>query len=486
MGIFSHLGKKGQSPAAKNRKTVNGKQEDMTTHADFGDTLAPLTATTNVSRDSARDTARTTAQKIDAIESAMTSEFVNSAPAVNTDSDAAAKKPRSTKAKPTSSSNGDTVAPITEFSATIPLADFVATLPPSSAPVNDATQLLPELPFAVTTIPAASVTAPVIEEAAVLFASGQTAVAEQILRAALQDSSLGTAIPVVWYMLFDLYQVTGRHAEFDALSLNFASTFEISPPAWVDAPVLNEGSQVTQKPATTPSVIFSGALDAQISKPLGRAQNLAAHHPTLRLEFGRVTTIDPGGCDLLLQALQKLQKSELELILVGAPGLIDKIRSIVQVGRRDETESPWLLLLELLRLLNREQDFEDSSIDYCVTFEVSPPAFVAPKTRVSTATEETGTETNNADESFAMPAMVAGDMQPLLQAITQYASTHDPVMLDCSQMARLDFSAAGQLLSGLAPLLDKTIEMHGVNHLVTPLLYALEMQHIVGIFPRKS
>ena len=67
-----------------------------------------------------------------------------------------------------------------------------------------------------------------------------------------------------------------------------------------------------------------------------------------------------------------------ELILVGAAELAAQIRAGIAIGRPDDTEGPWLLLLELLQLLNREKEFEETGMDYCVTFEVSPPSFVAP------------------------------------------------------------------------------------------------------------
>ena len=39
-------------------------------------------------------------------------------------------------------------------------------------------------------------------------------------------------------------------------------------------------------------------------------------------------------------------------MITGAVGLIDKLRSLIQTGRRDADESAWLLLIELHRLLN--------------------------------------------------------------------------------------------------------------------------------------
>jgi hypothetical protein len=79
----------------------------------------------------------------------------------------------------------------------------------------------------------------------------------------------------------------------------------------------------------------------------------------------------------LLRTLKNLKKTGHDLMLVGAQSLTDKIRAILQVGRRDETEAPWLLLLEILQLLHFEKAFEEASMDYCITFEVSPPSFEA-------------------------------------------------------------------------------------------------------------
>src|SRR5205814_1839284 len=99
---------------------------------------------------------------------------------------------------------------------------------------------------------------------------------------------------------------------------------------------------------------------------------------------------------------------------------------------------PWLLLLEILQLLNLEKEFEDTSIDYCVTFEVSPPAFEAPKAnKISTAAVETTPE-DAAPERFMMPATIHGATEPLIQAIADYADPRQSIVLDCSRLTRVD------------------------------------------------
>jgi ABC-type transporter Mla MlaB component len=231
-------------------------------------------------------------------------------------------------------------------------------------------------------------------------------------------------------------------------------------------------------------VPFSGKLDASSVRPIERIKKLAENYRSLRLEFARVTEVDPEGCRLLLALLKKLQKSDHELILVGALELAGKIRAILEVGRRDHEDS-WLLLLEILQLLNREQEFEETSIDYCVTFEVSPPAFAAPH-NVTTATVETPAETT--EEGFMMPPLVEGRIDNLILAIAAYSDEHCPAIIDCSQLTRIDFTAAGRLLTGLAPFCGngKVLEFHYVNHLVGELFTVIGLQDIARIVPRKN
>jgi anti-anti-sigma regulatory factor len=289
-------------------------------------------------------------------------------------------------------------------------------------------------------------------------------------------------------MLFDLYQITGQRTAFENLSIQYAHKFEMSPPTWIENDAAEKSKEAAPRASSTPSVAFSGKLDAGIVKQLERIKNLAERSDVLKLEFVRVAAVDPIGCGLLLSVLKKLQKSGHNLILVGAAELAEKIQSILMVGRRDETEAPWLLMLELLRLLNREAEFEERSIDYCVTFEVSPPAFVSPQDKVTTDVEETAAQDEENADRFAMPSLVDGATATLVQQITAYAHDRNPVMLDCSGLTRMDFNAAGQLFGGLTPLLSagKQIVLYHPNHFIIALCGVMGVKDMLTIVQRKA
>jgi anti-anti-sigma regulatory factor len=464
VGIFSLFGKKEDQPA---RKSATGDTQKKRDAALGPNTKSPLDQA-QLQRKAAR---AATAMKIDEIESEMSSEFVkplpfsgNTMPAQFPDT-----LTRNTNVRPTKP--GDTV----------PLEHVTTKLPE----MGDSTAfLLGEDTVAGPVAISSSEAAPVIEEAAILFANGQTKLIEPILTHAIAED----APPMVWGMLFDLYQITGQRTAFENLSIQYAHKFEMSPPTWIENDTAEKSKEAAPRASSTPSVAFSGKLDAGIVKQLERIKNLAERSDVLKLEFVRVAAVDPIGCGLLLSVLKKLQKSGHNLILVGAAELAEKIQSILMVGRRDETEAPWLLMLELLRLLNREAEFEERSIDYCVTFEVSPPAYVSPQDKVTTDVEETAAQDEKNADRFAMPALVDGATATLVQQITAYAHERNPVVLDCSGLTRMDFNAAGQLFGGLTPLLSagKQIVLYHPNHFIVALCGVMGVKDMLTVVQRKA
>lgn len=331
---------------------------------------------------------------------------------------------------------------------------------------------------------------PLLEEAAILFASDQRDVAEQMLRGAIKDHLLGAAQQIAWFMLFDLYQISNKRAQFDDLSLDYASQFEMSPPLWKDRSKQHDATLNQNDIAVIPSVTFPAKLDASIIKSIENLSAMGAKNRAIKLDFTRVKSVDPVGCGLLLRALKNLKKSGHDLTLVGAADLASKIRAMLAVGRRDETEAPWLLLLEILQLLHMEKDFEEISIDYCVTFEVSPPSFEAPSNKVTTALAEIRLDEPEPDsDRFMMPHVIEGNTEHLIARIFSHADFHKTVILDCSQLERVEFGASAQLLSGLVPLAgrsDVTIQFHDVNYLILNLFNAMGLKSVAAIFPKKQ
>ena len=418
------------------------------------DTLPPLTddeqarlaANSEVERQHQaarqREIARATAMKIDAIESAMEADIFN-LPEPAWGSQRPAPLPRADE-------------PLDEIATTLLLADEALPL-------------------------AAAGSTPMVEEIAILYANDQVGEAQQMLLAAVAEANRLNSERSAWWMLFDLYQVGGQQDAFDNLSIDYASTFETSPPQWNAPAVLSAASP--DWAGLTPTAALAGVLDQHSAAQLQRLCQQAEDSPVLRLEFSRVSAVTAEGCALLLDALHQLQARQRELILVGAPALAARLREGIAVGRRDDGTAPWLLLLELLQLQHREKEFEHTAMDYCVTFEVSPPSFTAPRQVAMAPAQHLSTS----PDRFMLPPLITQQLGPLLPAIREYAEQYPALVFDCSRLTRIDYACAIQLHSLLQELAGdgRHIAFRDVNHLVTALLRLLGYASLARMYPHK-
>lgn len=327
---------------------------------------------------------------------------------------------------------------------------------------------------------AAPASAPVVEESAILYASGQSDAAEQLLRTCLP--TLGRHERQPWWMLFDLYQADGREQAFESVAIDYASHFETSPPAFKPLPAAPDAGGRGARAGLATAEAFGPTVDAAVAPALARVLETTA--PLVRLDFGRVAAIDADGAACLLAALQGLRQQQAggrELVLAGADTLLSTLRPMLVIGRRDASPAPWLLLLELLLLTNREKQFEEAAMDYCVTYEVSPPSFDAPR-HVSTAAPAPGH-----GDRFMLPACIDGADGALLAALDAYAQERETLVLDCSRLARIDYAAAGSLLARLDAhgAAGRAVELRELNHLVATLLRLLGAGDGVQIYPHR-
>ena len=427
VGIFSFLKKKPEPAAAPTAPPRADERARPSPEAE---------------RERQRDIARATAAKIDAIELAMTTDFFDDAEA----------RWGSTRRAPAVTTALQGEPGETEL---VTLADQ-----PDAA--------------------AAPASAPVVEESAILYANGQGALAEQMLQDSLRE--LGRSERQPWWMLFDLYQAEGRELDFDSIAIDYASHFETSPPAYVNR--LPPSTPQAAYAGVAPAARLTGRLDLDAGPGLHALQSRGGS--PVRIDVAGVTGATLEGCATLLAALQGLRRARREIVLAGADTLLAVLRPMLAIGERSTGEPPWLLLLELLQLLEREKDFEETAMDYCVTFEVSPPSFDAlPQ---GSNTQAAGSHVA-AQQRFMLPAVIDGDIDNLLAAIASYAATDPagPVVLDCTRLVRIGFNAAGKLHASLRRLAfdERRIELRELNHLVAALLRLLNYNDCARLYAHK-
>ncbi len=344
---------------------------------------------------------------------------------------------------------------------------------------------------------------PAFEEAAVLYSNGQATAAASVLWHAIKDDSLAGQARQAWSLLFDLYQAIGRKEDFESLAIDFSARFETSPPTWDDTVAPPPEPDRATAGGVPAAVSLGATLDAQSIRQLEQLQRNAQRHRTVLLDAAAVRSVDALGADLLLRVLAVFERGQRELLVQGAEALLDALAPCIEPGRRDASEACWLLQLALLRLLGRQQVFDDLSIDYCVTYEVSPPAWepMPPSIRTTAA----GTATAEADassasraagdggfsagpEGFALVGELAGRAQVALGALREYAADRAEVVIDCSRLRRVDFVAAGELLNEVVALRTggKYLVFKDLNHVVAALLAVMGIPDLAEIRLRRQ
>ncbi|HEU4621608.1 MAG TPA: STAS domain-containing protein, partial [Burkholderiaceae bacterium] len=326
---------------------------------------------------------------------------------------------------------------------------------------------------------------PEVEEAAVLYANGQSG---ECIKAVKDAIAADSGHLEAWLLLFELHQQSGNFREFEALAVDYSVRFESSPPPWRDTQPAKPAPVV--KTPEAPVVSLPRLLDAQVSKEIEQFRR-HAKLDRVRIAFDAVREADAQGAHLVREWLRDLSKSRQQVVLSGLEVAVACLRNVLNAGERTHPESVWLLAMELLRMLRREKDYDDLSVDYTITFEVSPPQYEAPPAQVSVGAEvdKAASDKSAATSSAqALSGVITGKALDAITKLDAWAATSEQLDIDCSQLSRVDFAAAGSLLNWLmaAQARGRQCTFRNVNPLVAALFGMMGVGNVAEIIRRKN
>jgi len=476
--IFRFFAKKDARSAERKRGTGTETVVDTQREATTG--VAPTHP--NGRPSDPREVARATAAKIDEIELQM---IVRSGDEIRTARPGAAQAPTA----------GTVHAPTNPLSFE---ADPAGSADRAAAPAAAATFGLSSMAIVPDVQPmeiGGANLPPAFEEAAVLYSNGQADAAESVLQQAILEPLSGSFARQSWSMLFDLYHLTENRSAFDSLAIDFSRRFETSPPTWDDTVAGAAGAASATVPASAAAIALPAALDAQAARQIDQVKRFSQRNRAVALDLSPVRSVDPDGAILLHQTIRDFVKTKSELTVAGADALLAVVSRTTENGRRDDSDACWLLQLELLRVLGRESVFEDLSIDYCVTYEVSPPPWepMPPSIRLagSRASESkvpaVALNYQVGAEAFVLTGNIEGRAQATLSALRSYCADRAEINVDCRALRRLDFVAAGELLNEIVALRSggKYLVFKDLNHLVAALLAVMGIPDLAEVRLRR-
>ena len=394
-----------------------------------------------------------------------------------------AEPPRA-EARPEVAPAGSHSAPprLEEAPAAAPVAPPAAQIPVPPPPAAPPARRGPD-PAAGTEAAAPDEYAPVIEEAAIFFANGQVLQALAALTRAVREEDLGASALQAWLMLFGLYQHLGMSAEFEALAMEFAVKFERSPPVWIETGPPSDLALVT---GGIGYCALSGTLSEASAPELQKLRDIAEKLHTVRMDCTKLQGLDAPGCRLLGETLASIRGAGRNVMITGETQLLRLLEEPCRVGRAETDGAVWALLLELYRMLKLKDKFEETAVDYAVTFEVSPPSWDSqPGAGSKRAAVERPVEPE--DWALALSGDITGASEALAQQLQDWAAANAMLVIDMSRAKRVDFVTAGLMLKVLSRIHQDgtTVQIRGANALIHALFAVMGIGKVARIVPRK-
>lgn len=318
----------------------------------------------------------------------------------------------------------------------------------------------------------------VFEEAAVLYANDNMVEAERVLNAVLDDRA-NTAGEGLWMMLLDLYRLTGQRERFESRVLDYATRFERSPPPWEDLSAQPE----RRRADVAPLINLSGNLSGQAAAQFQQICVIGRKGGAIRIDLGRLRSVDDTGCTLLRKALVQLAADRVKVSMLHAGQLVSMLAGQVVPGKA-ESRDIWLLMLELLQYTGEHERFEELAVDYAITFEESPPSWEFKKVQQpAEATVSAHESDQRHGDGFSFEGELTGSSNETIRKLAAFASQRQVVTVDCARLRRIDFVGAGTLFNVLSTLQSqgKLIDLQNVNAMVGALLRVMSVDQVAQV-----
>jgi ABC-type transporter Mla MlaB component len=325
-----------------------------------------------------------------------------------------------------------------------------------------------------------------IEQAAMQFANGQADAAGKSLKAAIAANNIGESIAQAWLMLFDLYQVLGRREDHDNLALEYVVKFERSAPAWRDEPK-ESAKDMSMQRGMGSNFALTGSLSAASKAEIEQLQKGAEKGALLRIEFSKLKDVDAAGAQLLLDTLKAFAKARRELVLSNHKTLLDLLAAKAEMGNKDKPQVYWMLMLALYQVLGLETEFDDTALNFAITYELSPPSFEAPAKTAKAEAAAPEAVSSTDDGAIVLAGELCGSDDDELTRLAKSAAARADVIIDMAQVKRVDAVAANAMLTVVTALADarKPVQIRLANELINALFQVIGMTQYAKLVRRR-
>ena len=334
---------------------------------------------------------------------------------------------------------------------------------------------------------------PPLYEAAILYAADCYDAAQETLREHLKTKDGKDSIRT-WLMLFDFYQLTHNRKEFDAISMLFTVKFERSPPVWA-ASAENSDPRRKEKRERKDFFPLTPATDGALLGEIDNFEAFATDMGSCRVGLEKVLGMLSEEAELLSIVFQRLRRAKCPIWFNGFNGFTAMLKKSIN----DASGKPlptslgyWSLLFELYILDGKNEEYEELGLEYAVAYEMSPPPWevvMRPTGPDGTLPAPAGTTAAAAEQmGFPLKGVFSASSKEMLQQLSIYAAPKQEVLVDMSNLMRIDFAAAGQFFEAIRAihLAQKRVILSNLNELTAALLEVFGMTKHAILMRKKA
>lgn len=320
----------------------------------------------------------------------------------------------------------------------------------------------------------------VLENAALLYASGQAPGARALLEQGVASDHDTKQSPLAWLALFDVLQRAGDRNAFEQLALQYSVQFERSAPGWEG----RAGAPIAPK-AAGGYLAITGKLTGESASQIESVRRAIARKVVhAKLDLSTLSSFDDTGARMLAAALAEARRAKLALTLDRQQKLKAALDAAVKSGCQGG-EGAWLLSLELLQWAHDQATFDERAIEYAIAFEMSPPSWEPPPLAMAPV-EPPPAEPSTLEgcvgdnEAVALSGVIAGQASQHIGRLQDFAHGRHVVAIDMTAVERIDFVCAGALLNAVNRIESqrKAVQVTGASPIIRALLL------LIGLSPR--
>jgi ABC-type transporter Mla MlaB component len=204
---------------------------------------------------------------------------------------------------------------------------------------------------------------------------------------------------------------------------------------------------------------------------------VARSTPPHKLNWTKLNSIVESAVEPLTRTFTQWASQNVQLRFIGAESLEKVLKDATPSSDRAVNPGWWKLRMEVLRVMHRPDEFELVALDYCVTYEVSPPSWESARSDYKAMQADGSYATRNTivGEAFRdsvvsslmnygeslsplssqlssvatveLSGQILGDGKEALELLDAKLEEADIMIISCGRLMRIDFTAAGTLLN---------------------------------------